>query len=346
MKLSTLFLASLLTASAVFAEPAEWWIDFGTGEYSSLSGRGKRTVEAGWNNVSVGYEEVIDLVFDDGTPFYSKTWNPQVSQGAAKLSNVYFADTISKDSRKTEGTYQTWTKETERGKFNTVYEVDIFDSKNSGNNLSLSITKDSKGGNLMTNTGKQASAAMFGANDIADIPETVYADGIGCIPYDASDTAQKGGSNGAHQFTITLTGLNAGKYDITIITATNSAGSVYGGTERPELAITLNDSSIYDLLGEGDMTGSGVAKYADVVKWDGFTIDESGKLEITIKGCCLVHSDCDSATCTEKHTAAYINALMVSESLSIPESPAVPEPATATLSLLALCGLAARRRRC
>lgn len=337
MKLSTLFLTALLSSSSVFAEPLEWWIDFGTAQYSYA---GTRTTVAGWNNVAVGLVEKIDIVFNDGTVFRSKECKPQVSKDPAKLSNVYFADTISKDTWATEGTSQVWTVETAKGKFDTVYEVDIFDSKNSGNNLSLSITKDSKGGNLMTNETAQAKKA-FAADDIADVPESAYADAIGCIAYDASSTDQKGGSNGAHQFTITLTGLNAGKYDITIFTATNrGAGAVYGGTVRPSVAVTLNDVSEYTVLGEGDMTGSGDAKYAGVGKWEGFAIDESGELKITVKGGCLVHPDCDSATCTEMHTCAYINALMISESLS------VPEPTTATLSLLALCGLAARRRRC
>lgn len=38
-------------------------------------------------------------------------------------------------------------------------------------------------------------------------------------------------------------------------------------------------------------------------------------------------------------------ALSYEAAANVPATPGVPEPATATLSLLALCGLAARRRR-
>ena len=47
----------------------------------------------------------------------------------------------------------------------------------------------------------------------------------------------------------------------------------------------------------------------------------------------------------EIHDGVAMNAAQVIAAAAAPATPAIPEPATATLSLLALCGLASRRRR-
>ena len=67
------------------------------------------------------------------------------------------------------------------------------------------------------------------------------------------------------------------------------------------------------------------------MNWENVTLDETTTLSLTVEG--QLGADNYGGSYYAK---AAINAMIITM---------VPEPATATLSLLALCGLAARRRR-
>ena len=67
------------------------------------------------------------------------------------------------------------------------------------------------------------------------------------------------------------------------------------------------------------------------MNWENVTLDETTTLSLVVQG--KLGADGYGGTDNAK---AAINTMIITM---------VPEPATATLSLLALCGLAARRRR-
>lgn len=273
---------------------SEYLIDFGTSEYarrytSAAKKFAVRTTAAGWNNISV---------------------TTQMASGSVSLSSTFFKETVATDSASVIPTYgQT-----------SVNTVSIY---NTGGNidsaLTLSITKNTSIGSLSFITSANAPSAnkILSPSQLDWVPTTAYGDYI--------FTNENNGGSGA--FTLTLGGINAGLYDLTIIAGGNSyMGSVYGGNAASGI-YTLNGNKSCTITGT-DAAGGG---YAGVIKWKRVKVEENGVLTLTVEGGYLGNEGG-----VDKYATAAINSLILAT---------VPEPASATLSLLALAGLAARRRR-
>ena len=321
MKLSSLVCVAALAVSPVFAESTEWRIDFGKSAYNSNSngseeGRAHttRTTEAGWNNVSATGVMTGGMAWDEATQSLVTKWDnqyfeSQYAAGSTDLANVFFAEKVEgSDSSTVQGKYEEWAKK----------EVAIYDTKgNEGSTLKLSINKDSDTGfmDTMCNFGSgmhvtEAGFARFNYDIPENMPSTAYGDFI----YGHSGAA----------FTLTLTGFAEGCYDITVLGGMNKAS----GGDTPTVSYTLNGETL-------TLTGDDSGVYAGVLTWKNITLGADDALVLSVAG--LEGVD---AYGTATFATAALNAMVISE------SPAVPEPATASLSLLALCGLAARRRRC
>ena len=124
--------------------------------------------------------------------------------------------------------------------------------------------------------------------------------------------------------------------------AYNNGGSAQNSdTYTRDITFALSgdaETSVVHSFGNVDTSGDG---YADVYNWDtNPTLTFDAPVEIAAKGYAsftLTVSESDSQGCFIGLTGATLN--------TPAPTPAVPEPTTATLSLLALAGLAARRRR-
>ena len=230
----------------------------------------------------------------------------QTAAGAASLNSSYFAETVETDSNSVVPTYAQ----------QAVSSVSIYDTGNNANStLNLSISKDTGIGTLAVKTSAGAPTdELFGATPRpAWVPTRAYGDFIMTYLNE----------NGSGAFTLTLSGFEAGFYDFTVIAGGNSSmGSVYQGNDA---------SAVYTLNGTAcTITGTN-GGYAGVLEWKGVEIEENGSLTLTVEGGYL-----GTVNGVEKYTTAALNTMIIRQ---------VPEPATATLSLLALAGLAARRRR-
>lgn len=170
-------------------------------------------------------------------------------------------------------------------------------------------------------------------NHLTSMPdgwESSFADGL---------TSQWDGDSG-NTHVLTLTNLAAGYYDFSILGG-------YNGKDNLTSSITLSISgnkvdttnaswSSYDIAGETSYSTQNVATYTTTLTNgstnEGYTYDvsqifveEGGTLTLTLTG--------DSTN----GRRTPLNGIKVTYS--------IPEPTTATLSLLALAGLAVRRRR-
>lgn len=192
--------------------------------------------------------------------------------------------------------------------------VSIFDSLNQKDPLTLSIIKNTADGTLQTISGSGSNMAQdtyytkFGYTVPENIPTSASRDHIF-----ASDNTS---------FTLVLSGFAAGQYNICALAG---MGYAYGGT-TPTVTYSLNGVT-QTLTGNDGTSG----QYASVMNWENVTLDEMTTLSLTVEGQLGADNYGGSS-----YTKAAINAMIITM---------VPEPATATLSLLALCGLAARRRR-
>ncbi len=318
MKLSSLVCVAALAVSPVFAESTEWRIDFGKSAYnsnSSAEGRAHtaRTTEAGWNNVSATGAMTGNLdinSWDEATQPFGTKWDNQYFESQYAAGSADLANVFF--AEKVEGSDSS----TVQGKYEewAKKEVAIYDTKgNEGSTLKLSINKDSDTGFMDTmynfSSGMHVTEAGF-ARLPENMPSTAYGDFI----YGHSGAA----------FTLTLTGFAEGCYDITVLGGMNKAS----GGDTPTVSYTLNGETL-------TLTGDDSGVYAGVLTWKNITLGADDALVLSVAG--LEGVD---AYGTATFATAALNAMVISE------SPAVPEPATATLSLLALCGLAARRRRC
>lgn len=320
MKLKTLFLASLLVAPVVFAEPTEWKIDFGKSAYNSGGGKYMtRTAKAGWNNVSATGTMSGNLDFDawdEETQWFGTKWDnqyfdaPQYTAGKAELANVFFAETVEgSDASDVKGAHEEW----------AVKEISVYDSKaNADSVLKLSVNKDTDTGYMDTiyspSSGWNVTEdefSRFGSAIPDNVPSTAYGDFI----Y---------GYGGA-TYTVTLTGFAEGYYDITVL-----GGMCYSsGGKTPSVAYTLNGETL-------TLTGDDSGRYAGVMTWQNVYLGVTDSLVLSIEG--LLG---DTGYGSSEYTTAALNAMIISEAIS----GSIPEPASATLSLLALVGLSLRRRR-
>ena len=170
-------------------------------------------------------------------------------------------------------------------------------------------------------------------NHLTSMPtgwESTFADGL---------TSQWNGSTG-NTHTFTLTGLASGYYDFSIL------GGYYGQDDLcSSITLTISGTGVdmsnttwatYDIAGARSSSAQGVATYTTTLTNglanEGYTYDvstiyvgEGASLTLTLTG----------DTVAGRRTP--LNGLKMTYT--------VPEPATATLSLLALAGLATRRRR-
>lgn len=320
MKLKTLFLASLLVAPVVFAEPTEWKIDFGKSAYNSGGGKYMtRTAKAGWNNVSATGTMSGNLdfnVWDEETEWFGTKWDnqyfdaPQYTAGKADLANVFFAETVEgSDASDVMGAHEEW----------AVKEISVYDSKaNADSVLKLSVNKDTGTGYMDTiyspSSGWNVTEdefSRFGSAIPDNVPSTAYGDFI----Y---------GYGGA-TYTVTLTGFAEGYYDITVL-----GGMCYSsGGKTPSVAYTLNGETL-------TLIGDDSGRYAGVMTWQNVYLGVTDSLVLSIEG--LLG---DTGYGSSEYTTAALNAMIISEAIS----GSIPEPASATLSLLALVGLSLRRRR-
>ncbi|MGN0821980.1 MAG: PEP-CTERM sorting domain-containing protein, partial [Akkermansia sp.] len=160
--------------------------------------------------------------------------------------------------------------------------------------------------------------------------EATFADGL---------TSQWNGSTG-NTHTLTLTGLAGGYYDFSIL------GGYYGKNNLcNSITLTISGTGVdmsnttwatYDIAGARSSSAQGIATYTTTLTNglanEGYTCDvstiyveEGASLTLTLTG-----------DTVDGHRTP-LNGLKMTYT--------VPEPATATLSLLALAGLATRRRR-
>ena len=119
----------------------------------------------------------------------------------------------------------------------------------------------------------------------------------------------------------------------TLLDSLTSAALTLSHTDKnsTSLYVTLNfaDASSYELYG----------KNTDL-KWS----TGAGYLEAVVVNPAYVQDTYLFAGAVDQETAFALNTAAISNA-ALPAAHNIPEPATATLSLLALCGLAARRRR-
>lgn len=233
----------------------------------------------------------------------------QTTAGKASLSSSYFAETVQTDSNSVVPTYAQQSTNT----------VSIYNTENDADStLSLSITKDTGVGTFAVQTTANAPAdKLFIETPRPDwVPTRAYGDFIFTYL----------NQNGSGAFTLNLSGFAVGTYDFTVIAGGNSnMGSVYEGHDASAV-YTLNGTSC--TLSGTNASGGG---YAGVMEWKGVEIQENGSLTLTIEGGYL-----GMENGAKKFTSAALNTMIIK---------LIPEPTTATLSLLALCGLTARRRR-
>ena len=159
--------------------------------------------------------------------------------------------------------------------------------------------------------------------------DSTFADGLTC---------QVGSTH-----TLTLSNLTSGYYDLSIL------GGFYGNDNIvPSITLSLGGNSVdfsetvwssYDIAGGTEYSAQGVSTYTTALTNgsadEGYTYDiqkifveNGGSITITLTGA----NENDGQR-------TPLNGLKLTW------TPVVPEPTTATLSLLALAGLAARRRR-
>lgn len=115
-------------------------------------------------------------------------------------------------------------------------------------------------------------------------------------------------------------------------TSTSTDGLSCGKTDFDTVAfvtIANNTATIFELTGEGTVVQTGSVT--------GSTNVVSGSLQSLVIGN-WTHT---AVNCTGSADIAFYNGVMTVDQMNA----TIPEPATATLSLLALAGLAARRRR-
>ena len=159
--------------------------------------------------------------------------------------------------------------------------------------------------------------------DWSDAPanNTVATPAVGSAEYDFIKSSGKG-----TPLTLTFSGLTAGSvYDITIATGVPFEGAGAWNTLTPSTGFTYTSATKTTSTGPTiieSLDQQVTVKEVSTFTFTGVTANESGEIAFEIKT-------------TGAHTPSFNSAAIT----------LVPEPATATLSLLALAGLAARRRR-
>ncbi len=140
--------------------------------------------------------------------------------------------------------------------------------------------------------------------------------------------------------TLTLTNLAAGYYDFSILGGFHGVDNVTSSITLTISGTNFDTSNTtwgsYDIAGARSYSAQSVDTYTTTLTNDtadeGYTYDVS-KIFVEDGGSLILTLTGD----TEAGNRTPLNGIKVTYT--------VPEPATATLSLLALCGLAARRRR-
>lgn len=198
---------------------------------------------------------------------------------------------------------------------------------------SYTYTQAASGGNFSNSATLTTTEENGWKNHLTDMPtgwESTFADGL---------TSQWNGSTG-NTHTLTLTNLAGGYYDFSIL------GGYYGKDNLCEsITLTISGTGVdmsnttwatYDIAGAQSSSAQGVATHTTTLTNgsadEGYTYDvstiyvaEGASLTLTLTGD------------TVNGHRTPLNGLKMTYT--------VPEPTTATLSLLALAGLATRRRR-
>lgn len=194
---------------------------------------------------------------------------------------------------------------------NTANGVAIYDTQNQTDSaLTLKIHKNNDEGYMQAigSNSWQSEAEDYGTALTSSIPQSAYSDFI----FASGDTS----------YTVRLEGLNAGTYSICVAGGQTKAG----GDNLAAVTYTLNGNPQTISWREDNNSNT----YGGVLYWNNFEVGNDGVLELTVKGNAFVEYG------ETKYTNAALNAMIITS---------VPEPTTATLSLLALAALAARRRR-
>ena len=130
-------------------------------------------------------------------------------------------------------------------------------------------------------------------------------------------------------------------------TLTLSANCSVGLLEGSGLNLHTRDLVTFNSLNNNAGYGSKEALLANYINGGSITLNGE-ELTYSATGfdsASLNAEDVGKYTFILTDNAIRLQYVAYSQAATVPETPAIPEPTTATLSLLALCGLAARRRR-
>ena len=234
-----------------------------------------------------------------------------------------------------------------------------------GANVTLtSATVEVEGGSLTINknvngsTINVTSGTLTFGNDVKMKNVTVTADNTVLFAANAKAYWDNNSNNGPITFNLKDNGKVAYN-DIYFKTAggadqpgwggslTLSANCSVGLLEGSGLILQTRDLVTFNSLNNNATYGSKEALLANYINGGSITLNG---VELTYSatgfdGASLNAEDVGKYTFTLTDNAIQLQYVAYSQAATAPETPAIPEPATATLSLLALCGLAARRRR-
>ncbi len=176
--------------------------------------------------------------------------------------------------------------------------------------------------------GEMAFTFMLTSDDVTELTsQTTIA------AYGQSLSSATGNAQGSVAFTLAKTETN-GSYTFSIyndtLNSSSYAPSGWGGASHSSATVTLATDTIYTVSGSTDASSGQITISLASPTTTLATISNNGKM--------------NGGGAVGDVMWTYFNSSF-STADSAPVTPAVPEPTTATLSLLALAGLAARRRR-